>query len=248
MKSEQYSKKIFQSTQEELLAMFKWGQVLQHETRIQILMFLRMNPQLSFSEIVQFVKKSRSTVHHHLQIMIKGGIVREVLETRGKNQKQTFQPKYYELTPQPYPYYSFHNIHELPKENQKDMLLLTTKMHQMSMFFLHQVETVFQAYLDAIEKEILTNKTLSTSDLKRIWFESRLPSSGKISDIPFNELFYFGTQVSDAVYSKYRVELEHFHEKLVEMIRDEQAKGKSVSKPHFIFTLSAPLGRPYQLE
>ena len=142
---------------------------------------------------------------------------------------------------------SFHNIHELPDEYQRDAFLITTKLHQISLFFLNQATNLFKQYLDSIEKELLTNKNLDPDILKKIWTESQIPSSEEISEIPFKEIFYFGTQVSDIVYSQYRAELELFHEKLVKLIRKEQASHETISKPHFIFHLAAPLGIPYQI-
>lgn len=236
-------KDVFQPSIGELLASYEWGQVFQHETRVAILMYLRMNKQLSFQELVQLLEKSPSTVHHHLQILIKGGIVREITEAEPHKQ---FEPKHYELTRHPFPAYSFHNIHELPSEYQRDAFLITTKLHQISLLFLYQAADLFKKYLDSIEKELLTNKNLDPNKLKKIWTESLIPSAGKTSEIPFKEIFYFGTQVSDLVYSQYRAELERFHEKLVKMIRKEQESHENIPKPFFIFHIAAPLGKPYQ--
>ena len=245
MAPDQYSKKIFPSSKEELLESFRWGQIFQHETRIAIQMFLRMNNQLSFSQIVNLVGKSRSTVHHHLQIMIKGGIVREIVDSDSRGQ---FDPKFYELIKPPYPAYSFHNIHELPEKHQKDALLITTKLHQVSLFYLNQVQKVFKQYLDSIEKQLLTNEKIKPSDLKKIWTESVIPDTDSFTDVPFSEIHYFGTQVSESVYSKYREELEIFNEKLIDLIQNEQKSQQNIPKPYFIFNLAAPLGRPYQVD
>ena len=245
MSPETYSKKIFPPSKEELLENFRWGQIFQHETRISIQMYLRMNNRLSFSQIVKLVNKSRSTVHHHLQLMIKGGIVREVSDSESRGQ---FDPKYYELTKHPFPAYSFHNIHELPEKNQKDAFLITTKLHQVSVFYLNQIQELFKQYLDNIEKQLLTNKNLRGSDLKKIWKDSIIPKTDSISDILFNEIYYFGTQVSESIYAKYREELELFNEKLLSFVQEEQKTQKNVSKPYFIFNLAAPLGRPYIID
>jgi DNA-binding transcriptional ArsR family regulator len=245
MPPDNYSKKMFPPTKEELLESYRWGQIFQHETRISIQMYLRMNGRLSFSQIVNLVNKSRSTVHHHLQIMIKGGIVNEVIDTESRGQ---FDPKFYELTKHPYPAYSFHNIHELPEENQKDAFLMTTKLHQVSLFYLNQVENLFKHYLDSITEQLLTNKNLDPKDLKKIWTDSLIPSKKEMLEIPFNEIHYFAAQVSESVYTKYREELEIFNEKLFDLIKEEQKTHQNISKPHFIFNIAAPLGRPYRVD
>ena len=245
MRSEKYSKKMFPPSKEDLLESYRSGQVFQHETRISIQMYLRMNGRLSFSQIVNLVDKSRSTVHYHLQIMIKAGIVHEVVDSDSRGQ---FDPKFYELTRHPYPAYSFHNIHELPEENQKDAFLITTKLHQVSLFYLNQVQNLFKKYLDTITEQLLTNKDIDKSDLKKIWKDSVIPGSEAISEIMFNEIHYFAAQVSEPIYTKYREELELFNEKLFDLITEEKTANKNISKPHFIFNIAAPLGKPYRVE
>ena len=95
MTPDRYSKKMFPPSKGELLKSYHWGQILEHETRISILMYLRMNGRLSFSQIVDLVNKSRSTVHHHLQIMIKGGIIHEVLDSESdKDDESKPEPKF----------------------------------------------------------------------------------------------------------------------------------------------------------
>ncbi|UCE12213.1 MAG: winged helix-turn-helix transcriptional regulator [Candidatus Heimdallarchaeota archaeon] len=233
------SKKVFQPTKEELIASYEWGQLLQNDTRISILMYLRMNDSLSFSQLTHLLGKSRSTVHHHLQKMIKGGIVREIPTSEPRSQ---FDPKFYELTPRPLPPFSFHNIHELPIEKQEDALLTTTKVHQSSLFYSYQILDLFKLFLDKIE-----NENLKPSEFQDIVTgTARLPVA-KNHDVAFKDIFYFSTQVNEQVYNEYRDELEKFHEKLIQLREKNEKIGGDKRRPYFIFHVSAPLGKPFMI-
>ncbi len=235
-------KKVFQPSQQELIRYYEWGKIVQNDTRLAILMYLRMNRQLSFSQLTQLLKKSKSTVHHHLQILIRGGIVQEVETSLVRDQ---FDPKYYELTPRPRSFFSFHNIHELPIEKQKEAFLTSTKIHQNSIFYLYQMMDLFKEYLDTIEEEILTNQELTPQDLQMMWkgvSESPIKVSTKLD---FKDFFYFSTQVNEEVYLQYKKELDDFHERLVQLSNKNLEKGGVKQKPYFIFHVSAPLGKPF---
>lgn len=67
--------------------------LLQHETRFSIVMFLIIFGELSLSKLASLVDKTKPTVHHHLQLLITEGIVKEI-ENLERNQ---FDPKYYQL-------------------------------------------------------------------------------------------------------------------------------------------------------
>ena len=233
-------KKVFQPSKEELIDSYKWAQLLQNDTRISILMYLRMNEQVSFSNLTQLLDKSRSTVHHHLQKMIKGGIIREVQRSEPQGQ---FEPKYYELTPRPTPSFSFHNIHELPPEKQDDALLTTTKLHQTSLFYLNQILEIFKMYLDAIE-----NEDLETQEVLAKWARTATTPNVKDNSVDFSDIFYFSTQVNEQVYRIYREELENFHEKLIQIREQNEKNGGDKKRPYFIYHVSAPLGKPYLID
>ena len=71
-------KKDFTGGIDQLIQTYQYGQLLQNKTRLSILMYLRMNERLSFGQLTHLVGKSKSTVHHHLHKMIRGGLIQEV--------------------------------------------------------------------------------------------------------------------------------------------------------------------------
>ncbi|MFW9997035.1 MAG: winged helix-turn-helix domain-containing protein [Candidatus Odinarchaeota archaeon] len=216
----------------------KIGEVLQNDTRFDIFMYLRMNVRLSFSDIVHLTGKSRSTIHHHLQKLIEGGLVQEVETQEQRNQ---FDPKYYELVPGPKRVYDFSKITTLPLNEQISAFLTTTKLHQRSIFHLNQILDLFSRYLDKIEDVITAGKDqITPSDLHKMLED---PYS-----IKFSDLYFYSIKMSENAYREYRRELEKVYEKMSEFIEFEKKRGESKEEYYFMYHISAPLGRQYVLE
>jgi DNA-binding transcriptional ArsR family regulator len=243
---EKHSEKdFFEPTKEELIKYYDWGRLFQNETRIKILMYLRMNERLSFSQLRRLIGKSRSTIHHHLQKMIQGGIVREVDEHKSRRQ---FAPKFYELSKQYIPAFSFHNINQLPLENQAEAFLINVKLHQTALFYLSQILDIFTNYLDSMEKIVSAGKELDPRELLKMWEGTSNIESLTSQPIKFKDIFYFSTQVNEAVYRKYKTEMDELHERIVKYREEDEKQGGSKKKPYFIHHISAPLGKPYLIE
>ena len=243
MKNEKKSSNI--RSPAKLAKQYMNGALLQNDTRVNILMYLRMNERLSFSQLKKLIGKSKSTLHHHLQIMIKGGIVQEVIEESPRSQ---FDPKFYELVPRPMKAYSFAFIDKLPKHQQVDAFLTTTKLTQSSMFYLYQIIALLKYYLDNMEKIILSEEEQTDPDeLQKMWEGS---SSEELFNqiVSFKDIFIFSTPVNEKVYKEYIKELKILQDKLYAMREEDESKGGSKNRPYFIYHLSAPLGKPYLLD
>lgn len=232
---------IFDPSKEELITGHERALLLQNKTRLAILMYLRMNSKLAFGKLVDLLGKSRSTVHHHLQKLIEGNIVREVEEQTERGQ---FDPKFYELVPNPVFPIDFKNITEVPIEDQQEVFLTYTKIHQNNLFYLYQLVDLFKAYLDGIENDI-NSMAIKSTDILDIWNGNRNPSLKKPTEIKFNEFFYFGTQVNEEVYKEYKKEMHIFHDKLIKLREKNEKLTGDKSRPYFLFHVSAPLGKPF---
>ncbi|MFX0183938.1 MAG: winged helix-turn-helix domain-containing protein [Candidatus Hodarchaeota archaeon] len=238
-------KDYFEPTKEELIKYYDWGRLFQNETRVKILMYLRMNERLSFSQLRRLIGKSRSTIHHHLQKMIQGGIVLEVDEHKSRRQ---FTPKFYELSKQFLPAFSFHNINKLPLEKQADAFLINVKLHRTALFYLSQILEIFTSYLNSIEEIISIGNKSDVHELNKIWEGTSNIESLASHPVKFKDIFYFSTQVNEAVYRKYKKEMDELHDRIVKYMEEDEKHGGSKKKPYFIHHISAPLGKPYLIE
>lgn len=222
---------------------YDFGELLQNETRISILMYLRMNEHLSFSQIAELVGKSRSTVHHHLQKMIQGGIIRERSNEKPRDQ---FDPKFYELI-KPAQAYSFDSIPELPKEQQIQALLTTTKIHKTSLFFLHRILELLANNLNNMEEIIKTSgESVDPGELLKMWEGT----SEKTKDQPIKhkDIFIYNVPVSENVYHEYIRLITELQGKIGDIRQQEEKEGGSSGSPYFIYHIAAPLGKPYLLK
>jgi len=216
------------------------GKLLQNETRYGIVMYLRMNKRLNYGDIVRLTGKSKSTVHHHLQKLIKGGLVQEIETPEPRDQ---FTPKSYELVPNPKRIYDFSTISSLPVEQQVSALLTTTKLHQYANLNLHQILDVFSNFLDGIDKKIVGNDHVDPEELKNI-----LDHKSDDVSLKFNDIHFYSIKVSEIVYQEYKREMEKIYTKLSALVKEEKAKKESVAEPHFIYHVAAPLGKQFVLK
>ena len=242
MKSTQ-TRKDFSNGLSQLIHTYQYGQLLQNETRLNILMYLRMNGSLSFSQLTDLVGKSKSTVHHHLNKMIQGGLIQEV-ETNGP--RGQFDPKYYELVSTPKAIYTFDDISRLPLEQQTEAFLTTAKLSRNTLYYFYQIINQLTFYLDAIEKVIIDDRDINPVELQRMWDGS----SNRIKDQPIKlkDIFYYLTQMSENVYSKYIEELKALHERMSNYRKQEEKQGGSKKRTYFINIFAAPLGKQYLLK
>ncbi|MFW9997036.1 MAG: winged helix-turn-helix domain-containing protein [Candidatus Odinarchaeota archaeon] len=224
----------------------KIGELLQNDTRLSILMYLRMNARLSFGEIARLVGKSKSTVHHHLQKLIGGGLVREIQSQEQRNQ---FNPKYYQLVPGPKKVYTFSDINQLPLEEQVSAFLTTTKLSQHAFFYLYQILGLLNNYLDTMEKIIESDEGQAHPEiLQKLWEGAPEFVNQEQFPIKFKDIYYFNTLMSEKVYRKYIKELSELQTRISEYKEQDEKQGGSKKKPYFIYHVFAPLGKPFILE
>jgi len=218
----------------------KFDELLQNVTRINIFMYLKMNASLSFGEIVRLTKKSKSTVHHHLQKLIKGGLVQEVIKS--KEPRNQFDPKHYELVPAPRQVYDFSDIAGLDVEEKRiSAFLTTTKLHQHANFYLHQILDIFNHFLDGIDNKIAGNDQVKSEELQNFL-------DGKNSNQPldFKDIYYYSNHVSEEIYQEYLKGLDELNSRISELTKLEKQKGEiKGGKPYFLYHVIAPLGKKF---
>jgi DNA-binding transcriptional ArsR family regulator len=225
--------------------------LLQNDTRINILMYLRMNERLSLSQLTKLVGKSKSTVHHHIQRMIQGGIIQEISEIKPqKAHLKQLEQKYYELAALKYPSHSFEHIRDLPEDKQTEVFLATTKISKNVIFYLNQILDLLNNYLDAMEEIIEESEgKLPPKELLEMW-EGTSQDRPIFTEHPvkFREIFYYATQVSEEVYRKYIEESIKLQSKIIRFREQNEMKSGSTKNPYFIYHISAPLGKPFILD
>jgi len=225
--------------------------LLQNDTRINILMYLRMNERLSLSQLTKLVGKSKSTVHHHIQRMIQGGIIQEISEIEPqKAHPKQIEQKYYELAALKYPSHSFEHIRDLPEDKQTEAFLATTKISKNVIFYLNQILDLLNNYLDTMEEIIEESEgELYPKELHEMW-EGTSETRPVFTEHPvkFKEIYYYATQVNEKVYRKFIKESIEMQSRIREYREQNEANSGSTKNPYFIYHISAPLGKPFVLD
>jgi len=190
-------------------------EILRSEIRFRIFVLLNLYPELSFSEISQKLKKSKSTIHPHLEKLIKLELI-EV--SREEKVRGNIPAKFYSLKKG-----YLEKLAGIDEESSE----LTVDESNLAFFrtWTNFMIKTLEMYYEFFEKKA------SEGDVSKILEEMRKNKEG------FSSMYFF----SKEQYMKARDYYHEYQEKLNELEAEEN--GLKKEKPFYIFTIAIPLKR-----
>lgn len=190
-------------------------EILRSEIRFRIFVLLNLYPELSFSEISQKLKKSKSTIHPHLEKLIKLELIEVSHEEKVRG---NIPAKFYSLKKG-----YLEKLAGIDEESSE----LTVDESNLAFFrtWTNFMIKTLEMYYKFFEKKA------SDGDVLKILEEMRKNKEG------FSSMYFF----SKEQYMKAHDYYHEYQEKLNELEVEEN--GLKKERPYYIFTIAIPLKR-----
>ncbi|MHA2364856.1 MAG: ArsR/SmtB family transcription factor [Candidatus Hodarchaeales archaeon] len=200
-------------------------QALNNETRYSIVIYTLIYHELTLDKLSELLGRSKSTVHHHIQILIETGIISE--KTRPGSKKKYYQVLSEKLTGSLVETYDYDTLATLSDEERANYAKI----------LLNQLKPLTTLIKNTLNLVVEYTENLS-STIEKLTLEELQTGMQEHGDMNFNIQL-----IAEDVFPLYFKKFMEFHKSISQLISSKTSnKSNKTKEAHFIgYTMVIPI-------
>ena len=205
--------------------------LLNNETRLTIILYLSIFKHISFKNLVLFTGKSKSTVHHHLQKLLK----QKIVGNAPTPPKIHGSSKYYELIVD-FPGIDSADLDDIPKEDRNESI---KSLFEMGLFLFNYSQGIINTLIKHGNK-MMNGTDFNSDNNKEIESEKKAIIDEMESIVQQTSISVF--PLSKTEYQKFNHEMGNFYHKFMNE-RKKSSFSKNLDDIYMLIYCGIPYGR-----